>query len=171
MENAKVKINVQTGDIELEGTEKFVTEQMNDLETTVDIIAQLLKNEPETSVEEFEERKEQEQEKLAKVEENTLDTNCPMGEFYQKFKEGLNDLDKALITAYFIQKQNPDNEFKTREVSEALKEHGIKLTNPSTSLNRLSDKKYIFLTRKEGKKLKYQRVSADGVECLKTLLR
>ena len=90
------------------------------------------------------------------------------GEWFHGFKDNVNDLDKALLTAYYEQKQSPENDFKTSAVNQSLQEHGIKLSNPSSSLKRLTAKKLLFQTRKVGK-LKYMRVSADGVKYLKTL--
>jgi hypothetical protein len=84
------------------------------------------------------------------------------------FKTELSDLDKALITAHFIQAQSTDNDFKTSEVNNSLKEHGIKLPNPSVSLQRLGEKKLLFQTRKVGK-LRYMRVSTEGQKPLETL--
>lgn len=172
MENAKVRINVNTGDIEFEGSEQFVNEQMNNLETTIDIIAQLLENTTEQNEDEkfMKKRKEEEQEKLSSVEEHSLIPPETFGEWLHKFKSNISDSDKALITAYFVQKQSTDNDFKTKQVSDTLKDQGIKLSNPSTFLKLLARKKYMFQTRKVGS-LIFQRVSADGVEYLKTLLR
>ena len=88
-----------------------------------------------------------------------------------KFKDSINGLDKALITAYYVQQQAAKNDFKTIEVNSSLKDHGIKLANPSKDLKSLETKKYLFQTRKEGPKIRFMRVSEDGVKYLKTLLR
>ncbi len=87
-----------------------------------------------------------------------------------QFRDDVNDLDKGLITALFVQKQAATNDFKTSEVNKSLKDHGIKLSNPSVTLNRLVSKKLLFQTRKDGK-LKYFRVSTDGQKHLDTLKR
>ncbi len=86
------------------------------------------------------------------------------------FKTELNDADKVLITACFVQSQSSTKDFKTAEVNKALKEHGFKLSNPSATLNNLVDKKLLFQTRKVGV-LKYFRLSVDGQKNLNLLKR
>lgn len=172
MSNARVKINVRSGEIDFEGSEDFVKEQMDQLEAIVDIIAQLYVDDKDNEIEEFiqEERKEVEESKLKTVEINPLDVPDTFGEWQNRFADDTTDLDKALITAYFVQVKSEQNEFKTKEVSDTLKEHGIKLSNPSSSLDRLTEKKLTFQVRKLGK-LKFLRVSANGLSYLKTLIR
>lgn len=86
------------------------------------------------------------------------------------FKEDVNDIQKALITARYVQSKSETNDFKTADVNKSLKDHGIKLSNPSRSLQLLSEKKYMFQTRKVGS-LRYMRVSTDGQKHLEILKR
>jgi len=74
-----------------------------------------------------------------------------------------------LLTAYYVQSQSHTNDFKTSNVNKALKDHSIKLANPSETIRRLGVKKYLFQTRKIGK-LRFMRVSADGLEELRRQL-
>ncbi|MBF2099186.1 MAG: hypothetical protein IGQ88_12550 [Gloeomargaritaceae cyanobacterium C42_A2020_066] len=113
---------------------------------------------------------EEEQEKLASANERELQIPNTFGEWLHGFKDDINDLEKAPITAYYVQKQSPQNDFKTSEVNKFLQDHGVKLSNPSNSLTRLAEKKLLFQTRKNGK-LKYMRISSDGVNHLKSLRR
>ena len=171
METTKVKINFRTGEIEMEGSEQFVKSQLEMLEPIVEYMAQLaggasgdsngIENEHDAVVEE---------EKISTIGEKGLEVPKTFGEWMHKFKDDLNDLDKSLLTAYYVQKASTENDFKTSEVNKSLKEHGIKLSNPSASLQRLSSKKFVFQTRKVGK-LKFLRVSSDGISHLKSLLR
>lgn len=143
MNVAKVKINVHSGELEFEGSEEFVKEQMDKLEAIVDIIAQLYIDDEEAEIEEFlqEDRKEIEETKLKVIEKNPLEVPDTFGEWQHRFIDDTSETDKALMTAYFVQVKSGQNEFKTKEVNDTLKEHGIKLANPSLSLNRLTDKK------------------------------
>lgn len=171
----KAKINFKTGEVELEGSEQFVESQLAKIDSIVEYMALLASNNSvdDGSIIEQEEIAavaEEEQEKLASVGEQGLQVPNTFGEWLHGFKNDLNDLEKALITAYYVQKQSIQNDFKTSEVNKSLQEHGVKLTNPSNSLNRLSEKKLLFQTRKNGK-LKYMRVSSDGVNFLKSLRR
>lgn len=174
-EQARAKINFKTGEIELEGSEQFVQSQLENMDTIVDFMALLAsgsQNGLQNSIEEEELEivAEEEQEKLASSGEQNLEIPPTFGEWLHKFKDELTDSDEALLTAYYVQKQSPQNDFKTSEVNKSLQEHGIKLVNPSHTLTRLTVKKLLFQTRKDGK-LRYMRVSADGVKCLESLLR
>lgn len=161
MENAKIKINLSTGEIEISGSENFVNSHLENLQNIISSIPDFAssdsnynqtKNEPVVDV-----NNHNNQERgNSKAEITDI-----YGEWFHSFQEDLNDLDKCLITAYFIQKQSDENEFKTREVTDLLKEHGIVLSNTSASITRLKDKKLIFQTRKDGN-VKYMRVSKTG---------
>lgn len=169
----KAKINFKTGEIEFEGLEQFVSTQLAAIDTIAEHMAILIANDSKDDGDSIEEEEiaavaEEEEEKLVTAGEQELHMPDTFGEWFHGFKDDVNDLDKALITAYYEQKQSPENDFKTSAVNQSLKEHGIKLSNPSSSLKRLAAKKALFQTRKVGK-LKYMRVSADGVKHLKTL--
>jgi hypothetical protein len=174
MSNTRVKINLLTGEIELEGSETFVENQLENLDSIVELLlaAKGEQLDDEMEVEELED---------AASSNGTVSNSNPVapkelempssfGEWMHKFRDDIDGNDKALFTAYYVQKQSPQNDFKTREVNNSLKEHGIKLPNPSESLKRLVAKKLIFQTRKNGT-VKFFRVSQDGLQHLKSLLR
>ena len=86
-----------------------------------------------------------------------------------RFPSDISDQDAVLLTSIYVQRQSEANEFKTAEVNKMLMEHGVKVSNTSTSLNRLVSKKLLFQTRKDGK-LKFLRVSKDGEAKIEELL-
>ncbi|MGD1928849.1 MAG: hypothetical protein ACFB12_08045 [Leptolyngbyaceae cyanobacterium] len=172
---AKVRINFKSGEVELEGSESFVQGQLENIDTIAEYVALLASSNFSGSTELEEEEEiaalvEEEEDKLSSAGEQGLEMPGTFGEWFHGFRDDINDLDKALIAAYFVQKQSSDNDLKTSEVNKSLKDHGIKLTNPSTSLRRLETKKLLFQTRKVGS-LKFKRASADGVNHLKSLRR
>ncbi len=172
---ARAKINFKTGEVELEGSEQFVQSQLANIDSIAEYMALLASNNSvdDRNIVEQEEIAavvEEEQEKLISVGDQGLQVPNTFGEWSHGFKSDVNDLEKALITAYYVQKQAPQDDFKTSEVNKSLQEHGVKLANPSNSLNRLSERKLLFQTRRNGK-LKYMRVSSDGVNHLKSLRR
>lgn len=164
-EIAKFKLNLKTGEIEVEGSEAFVERQVKALESLVDLMklsAPIDKTKDTPS-------------NLGQGSDNKPDSGDiasdkipdTFGEWMQTFKAE-SDGDKVLITARFVQSQAASNDFKTADVNKALKEHGIKLSNPSATLKNLVDRKLMFQTRKVGV-LKYLRLSVDGQNYLSKL--
>lgn len=167
---AKFKLNLKSGEVEIEGSEKFVEKQIEQLESLVKSLglqAVLSRKEQDSMGDESEESV-----VTSKIDQPSSDVIpvASFGEWLNSFQIDINDLDKALITARFVQSQSAQNDFKTSEVNKSLKDHGIKLSNPSSSLQRLAEKKLMFQTRKVGS-LKYMRVSTDGQKQLNSLKR
>lgn len=88
------------------------------------------------------------------------------GEFIHPFASDITDVDRALIAAVYAQQQSEDSTFATNDVSELLKEQGIRLSNPSMSIRRNMVAKRIFSMSKG----KY-RVSREGLAHLEALHR
>ncbi len=179
MENqTKLYINIKTGEISIEGSEVFVSKQMDSLEDIVSLM-QVEASTPDTNDVDTEASEESEIDSNSNAESKIPEPSSAngelavpevFGEWLHMFKDDINDQDKALITAYYVQKDSDSNDFKTSEINKSLKDHGIKLTNASMTLKQIEKKKLIFQTRKVGK-LSFKRVSADSVKHLKSLAR
>lgn len=169
MYSAKLKVNFVSGEFEIAGEKEFVTDQIDNPGKISNLVKEL--------------HKEFSSKEMIGTGNVNLETNLELddtkndiksaetfGEWFQKFKKDLTDTDKALITAYYIQKNSSDNEFKTIEVTKTLKDYGIRLSNTSLFLNNLQSQGYIFPTEKKGNVM-YRRVSKDGYENLKTLIK
>jgi hypothetical protein len=176
MENhTKLYINIKSGEVSIEGSEDFVAKQMANL---ADIVS-LIQIEPSADDNAQGDTDISEEDVAAEVEAAIVQSSSANGElavpdvfgqWLQMFKDDINDQDKALITAYYVQQDSEGNDFKTSQINKSLKDHGIKLANTSQTLKQIERKKLIFQTRKVGK-LAFKRVSADGVRHLKALKR
>ena len=130
METTKVKINLKSGEIEFEGSQEFVQEQMDNLGSILSIISSRKPSSVNNSSVISEEDEDFEDEAIddegdANSPPSKADLSVPesFGEWMHKFKEGTKGIDKALITAYYVQQQAPKNDFKTIEVNNSLKDH------------------------------------------------
>lgn len=174
MENTRVKINLKSGEIEFEGSEEFVQNQMDNLDAILDLIGAGMDVSDASEIDEVSDSTQVDSEDSvlnSSVSTSDLEVPGSFGEWMHKFNDSINDLEKALVTAYYVQSQSDKKDFKTLEVNKSLRDHGIKLSNPSQSLKKLETKKYLFQTRKEGPKIRFMRVSQDGINHLKSLLR
>lgn len=159
---SKVKINIASGEIEFEGSEEFVERRLEALPSLLESLK--LKVAPAAPA----------QPPLnpavhAPNEQNKSNVPDTFGEWMHRFPSDISDQDAVLLTSIYVQRQSEANEFKTAEVNKMLMEHGVKVSNTSTSLNRLVSKKLLFQTRKDGK-LKFLRVSKDGEAKIEELL-
>ncbi len=168
---AKFKLNFRSGEIEIEGSEDFVKEQIEGLAELVSELGLRAKAAANESADEEDSREDRENSSGTKDEKDGLDgPTGTFGEWMHSFRSEVDDLDKALITARYVQAQSSQNDFKTSEVNKALKDHGIRLSNPSRSIARLAEKRLMFQTRKVGV-LRFMRVSVDGQAHLNSLRR
>lgn len=169
---ARFRASFSGVEIEIEGPADFVREQISLLNQTIAYLGsqktKLNNISPATaSTDEVASDEEADQNQGTGGTESVPAT---FGEWMHRFRASLSESDKALITARFVQSQATTNDFKTSEVNKSLRDHGIKLGNPSRELGRLASRKLMFQVRKVGK-LKFFRVSVDGQKHLDTLLR
>lgn len=168
-DKSRFKVNLKTGEIEIEGSEEFIEKQILNLQKVISLFSPLTENDNEA-----EEKTESELGKMLdqsgkEPDDKTFKIPETFGEFLHLMRTDISETDKALVAGYFVQSKSEKNDFKTIEVSKTLKAHGIKLSNPGTFVKGLANNKYVFQTRKDGV-LNYMRVSQPGLEYLKTLL-
>lgn len=168
-QQAKIRINLNDRELEIEGSESFIRTH----EEVISKFLTLLQEEPapppapENEAEEFKPKVVPSQGSLFPPRTNPLDSiPDTFGEFYQKASKNINDIDKILLGAFFVQHTNGSNMFTTREVSSILKEQGIHLTNPSHSIKLNLDANRIFLVKKG-----QFRISETGMDRMYSILR
>lgn len=163
------KINIKSGEIEISGSESFVEKQIENLQETLALCfsSNDVKDKTEDASNKIDES-------LSSIDENTkkkeLKMTSSFGEWLHLFTDDLTEVDRALIGGYYLQKNSETNDFKTYDLNKILSEHGIKLSNTSLFIASLLPKKLAFISKRDGK-LKRFRVSQDGEDYLKTLMR
>lgn len=168
---ARVKIVLNGGAFEIEGSEDFV----NSYAATIASLSDILKN--PTYHQDVTEGKESnlnagKQFAIFEPEVSSQNDNIPLaspdsfGELYYKVPKSTSKTDIVLLASYFVQSHNGEGTFTTREVNKLLRDHGIDLTN-TAHFNKLNqDYKKVFKMRQGQYK-----VSEEGVEHLRGILR
>ena len=168
---ARIRIAVNGGEFEIEGSEGFV----NSYADTINSFTKILKESPSAV------QTDQESAKAVGKQFSIFETApaspiprdqsgkltaASFGELYYKAPKSTSKTDIVLLASYFVQSQNEEGTFTTQEVNKLLREHGIDLTNTS-HFNKLNqDYKKVFKMR-QGK----YKVSEEGIDHLKTILR
>lgn len=168
---AKIKINISTGEVDISGSEDFVLEQMELAPMRIKELTEALGyDHPQRAVQ----SKETVQPKVGPEnldkKKTELNTDVEFGVWRNMFEKTGKDVDDTLIVGYYEQKHNTENDFKSYEVRNRMKEFGIKVNAPSDRLRNLKDSGLVIQTRREGRTI-YYRVSEDGQSRLKELLK
>lgn len=171
-QNARIRINLSTLELEVEGTEAFVSSHAEKIEEFLELLKKRSNETPVVlsttngTLADHESQEEEQQEETIQQKSALGPVPETFGEFYLRAAKNINDIDKVLLGGYFIQHKNDKNIFSTREVSAVLKENGIYLKNPSHSIKLNLDARRIFAVKKG-----CFRVSEDGLERLSSVVR
>lgn len=156
---ARIRVNFSIGEIEIEGTEAFVREYVDEFEDLFECWRKQPKFGPAPQ-------------ETAVTEQSPPSAKADMpetfGEYLHKYPGSITDTDRVLIAAHFIQCQVPEQCFTAREANELLTEQGIKVANVSSYVARLRKAKRVFVVSKEGKGK--NRVSSSGIDYINQLL-
>jgi hypothetical protein len=153
-QNVRIRVNLASGEFEIEGPGSFVKTYTDKLDSLLDM---LLKHPVPRQL----------QQDTAPVQPaSSLTGPAPtFGEYFQRVPKSATDVDKILIAGYFFQANNPDNSFSTGDVNKLLTEQGIKVTNASQCVKSNVSAKRVFALQKG----KY-RVSQPGIDYINQLL-
>ncbi len=164
-ENTRIKINIKTGEFELEGSEDFVKSQISALPDILIKICGTLPMPAVTLPQTHVHTEEQTKLPAVPTPEPNKDVIGPIpdnfGEWFNRFPPKLQQVDLVLITGYFQQKISQENAFETGEVNKLLKEQGIRLSNSAVFLKLLQESKLVIIIGKRGKLNRF-RISPDG---------
>jgi hypothetical protein len=155
MENsARVRINLSSKELEVEGSEQFVKEYAQTIET---MLSALTSSKP-----------------VAPISPGTgiippggsSDSGIPMpfGEYLHSFPSSITDVDKVLIAGYYFESQSADKSFTTTSARELLQEQSIKVGNPSACVTKNKNAKRVYVKTKG-----IFRVSQEGITYIDSL--
>ncbi len=168
MENkAKIRINLNLREFEIEGSEAFINSHSAKIESFLEILktAPPIASEPKAHHKE----KDGEETKTAKAatvnKGNSDSVPETFGEYYHEMPKKSKEADKLLLAGHFIQSKSDGNLFSTKEASAALLEQGVKLSNATVFVGHCEKAKHIIKIAK-GK----FRVSKTGLEHIGVLL-
>lgn len=153
----RIRINLNNREVEWEGSEEFIKKYEN----VIDDFIEKIGNSPTAT-------KKESAPDNANFLINPTRTSSTLpssfGEFYIKFPRNLKVVDKVLLAAYYIQGVNEDGLFNTKEVTEALNEQNIEVTNTNAFITSLMKTSKIF--KKSGK----FKVSEKGIESIEGII-
>ena len=163
MEDGKyrIKINLQSGEIEVEGDKEFVKIEIRELLEELNKIRDVIQEEHITrDISKQSEEIEITSERMTEI--NQFDA---LSEFF-KCKKPKKAWEKALVVAYWITYKENRDEFSPSDISERLKSIGIKPPeNPGDVLKKLSSAKKAYLLKGSGRgKYKLGMLGKDYVE-------
>ncbi len=172
-DTVKIRVNVSAGEIELQGSKEFVEKHINNIEHLFGIISNATEGLQSPITEQIPRTNEKEAhsegESVKPPSRQSLPDNL-RDWIIKRLPEDMTETDIALAAGYFIQEHSEDDRFKTSEVTNQLKDIGIKLSNTSHSLSGQEDKGHIFPDGKDGGQ-KQWRVAREGEEYLKGLAK
>jgi hypothetical protein len=150
---ARIRINLSQGELEVEGSESFVERWADPLRT---MLARLLEggsSAPAASP--------------AALPRNLTETSPfgSFGEFIHHLPSDATEVDRMLAAGFWCQQNNPDRTFTTAEASRRLAEHGFRIGNPSQCVRQSIMAKRVFMVQKG----RY-RVSHHGKHYLRQLM-
>jgi hypothetical protein len=156
-ENARIRVSLTAGELEIEGTEAFVSQYADSIESVLDRLrAEGPSAPPQTA-----------QSPVTGGSTSPMASPAP-GD--QPFGEVLHSLsskagtDQILLAGYYVGKNATDGTFSTIDANKLLIEQGVKLSNASQSLKNNVAAKRAF---KVGSRYK---VAKLGIDYLKTLV-
>lgn len=158
-QEARIKINLLTKEVEWQGSENFIQK----FDTVIQEFLEKLKD-PQTSKYSVPEYNDAVQSDEVDIESsNGLSLPSTFGEFYSKFPRNIKVVDKLLIAAFFAQNKSDDGFFTPKEAADFLTEQGVAVTNANAFINSLQKTNKLF--KHAGK----YKVHENAIEYIKQL--
>lgn len=171
-EQTRVKINLSSGDIEVEGKQSFVEQQLKNLPDTILSLRGELKKTRTTVAKGPKKRKKRVSRKRAASKPTRAAAKKAAVKVPDSFDKLLSDAsdklsqnDKVLLSGFYHQAGSKKNAFTSSDALKLLKERNIKISNVSNSMAQLLKTKRVARTKKEGR-LSYYKITNSGKDYL-----
>jgi len=154
--NTRVRINFTSREIEVEGPPEYVDDMLNRFADKLQTFSECGDGKEAVPTE-------------PKSHSNVESVELPaaFGEYIHSLPRNMTEADQALIAGYFVQARlSDDKTFTTKDVNEALREQGIKLSNASACIRRNTETRRVFVVAKGN-----FRVSQSGMERINEMRR
>lgn len=160
--NTRVRINLNTREIEWDGSEEFIAKYDNVISEFLEVI----KNSPNGS-NGGNSNKEIETNSNSTQQATKGETNIPenFGEFYVKFPRGISVSEKMLTAGYFLQTKSSDGLFTPSEASALLREQAVNVSNANAFITSLVNTNKIFKVAGKCK------ISEKGIDIINQMLK
>jgi hydroxypyruvate isomerase len=169
------KINLKVGEIEftIEGPSDFVSKQYREMEKKLGIQEKLTEEKTADTRQKTKKgtpgRPKKKTSTKSTTKSNTNTQATQVSQWMKQVPKKLKNTDKALVAAYLNQLASGENTFKVRDVSNTLKEYGIKVSNPSNLMrNAEKARKLIEQISKTGRQAQY-RFTKEGEEYVRKI--
>ncbi|MCF8335446.1 MAG: hypothetical protein K9H65_02480 [Bacteroidales bacterium] len=171
MSDNNAKIYVKIGEIEftIEGSSEYVSSQYkqmaNDLNLQQKLGGAVQQEKPKTKSPQTSKAQKTTSKKGSKE-----TAKEDFSEWLNKLPKDLKNRDKLMVAGYFNQLRSKDNAFRVRDINNTLKDHGIKITNPSSLINNIvKSQKILRQVSREGRQ-KYYQLTKEGEKYIRDLL-
>jgi hypothetical protein len=173
----RIRVKTKMGEIEIEGTERFVQSKIETLPKLMNKMDAVLASKNKVvakpgatnkSVKQAIDKTAPSTKTAANYSGKVVVPNS-FNQWHGKFPKKLRQADQLLIAAYFVQHRSPDNVFKSFLANQSLGNNGITLTSLDASLNRLINEQLVLISKQAGK-LTLHKVSLKGKKYLIDLI-
>lgn len=172
MENisTRIRINLNSREIEFEGSETFIERY----QSVIDEFINKIKQEPikapkvtNTAREDLVKNNSTENNKASNFLNSQPENQLPatFGEYYSKFPKNLKVVDKIILAAFFLQTKSDDGLFIIKDTADLLLEQNVQVTNANAFINSLMRSGKIF---RHAGKYKLTEKAIDDIDSLMT---
>lgn len=167
----RIRVKTKTGEIELEGGQRFVDSKLDQLPELMKKMDRILSGKPVAKTKAVSVNR-KDKPVSSKKSINTVSFIVPnsFSRWFAKFPKNIRRADNLLIAGYFTQHWSVDDVFKLFLAKNKLAQLNIKLANIEAAINHLVNEELVLVYRKTGKLTLYK-VTAKGQKHLAEMMK